>query len=112
MAKDHGPTELFTDGAPFDPEATCIGCRRPVHHHAPGATRHPAFAGGIDLPDGRFHQLAIVCDQCVSQDVLERCIWESRRRAGRPSAVRYIYQRVGSPEAQAALVAFVAALRR
>ena len=112
MATSEGARELFSDAAPFDPEATCIGCRRPLRHSAPGAVRHPAFAGGIDLPDGRFHQLAIVCDECIAQATLERCIWESRRRSGNPSAVRYHFQQVGTPEARALLLEFVTGLRR
>jgi hypothetical protein len=112
MATGDGPQELFADTAPFDPEATCIGCRRPVRHTAPGPSRHPAFAGGIDLPDGRFRQLAIVCHECIEQATLERCVWESRRRSGNPAAVRYFYQNIGTLEARALLLAFVTGMRR
>ena len=112
MSQQQGPLECADDGAPFDATATCLGCRRPVHHHAPTPGRHAAFAGGIELPDGRYQQLAIVCDKCITEPILERCVWEARRRSGNPSQVRYHYQRVGTPEAQATLLAFVTGLHR
>lgn len=112
MTGGQGPTELFSDFAPFDPAATCIGCHRPVHHHAPGSARHPAFAGGITLPDGRFQQLAVVCNECIIEAVLIRCVWEARQRSGKPVTVRYIYQRIGTPEAAAELLRFIEGLHR
>ena len=104
-------TAVSSDFLLFDPYRRCVACDRPAQHWARGVQHHPELAGGVCIEGGGFWRLAVVCGACASPGNLERCLWEARRLAERPSEVCFVYQLVGPLAARQQVHDFVDSLQ-